>query len=126
MTNKFSYFLAAAAIIACREEHSARSPQTEATAIENRPAVDGSTNLTSSMKRALDRYAPGFVRFAPSEYAANTDTVPRVDADFNGDGIPDVALYGHDKARELLLVLLSSSDTVYRVFPLIENRLAGC
>lgn len=75
------------------------------------------------MKRALDLYAPGFGRFAPSEYAANTDTVSRVGADFNGDSIPDVALYGHDKTRELLLVLLSASDTVYRVFPLIENRL---
>lgn len=106
MTNKLSYFLVAAAIIACREEHRAGSPRTEVAAIENRPAVDGSTNLTSSMKRALDQYAPGFVRFTPGEYAANTNAVSRVDADFNGDSIPDVALYGHDKTRELLLVVL--------------------
>jgi hypothetical protein len=73
------------------------------------------------MRRILDAFAPQFIRFAASEYAEHVDTTYRADGDFNGDGIPDVALYGHDKARELLIVLLSDSDTVYRVVPL-ENR----
>jgi hypothetical protein len=77
--------------------------------------------LPVPMRRALDAYAPGFRRFAASEYAERQDTTYRADGDFNGDGIGDVALYGHDNTRELLIVLLSQSDSVYRVVP-IEDR----
>jgi hypothetical protein len=73
------------------------------------------------MRRALDAYAPRFRRFAASEYAERQDTTYRADGDFNGDGIGDVALYGHDDNRELLLVILSESEGVYRVVP-IEDR----
>jgi hypothetical protein len=79
--------------------------------------------LTPAMQRALNTYAPGFHRFAASEYARGVDTTYRADGDFNGDGIRDVALYGHDDARELLLVLLSGLDSVYRVIPLQERAL---
>jgi len=73
------------------------------------------------MVRALNGYAPQFHRFAASEYAPGVDTTYRADGDFNGDGVPDLALYGHDKTRELLFVLMSESDSVYRVVP-IEDR----
>ena len=78
--------------------------------------------LSVPMRRALDAYAPTFRRFAASEYAERQDTTYRADGDFNGDGIGDVALYGRDNTRELLIVLLSGSDSVYRVVP-IEDRL---
>jgi hypothetical protein len=73
------------------------------------------------MRRALDAYAPSFRRFAASEYAERQDTTYRADGDFNGDGIGDVALYGRDSTRELLIVLLSQGDTLYRVIPLDER-----
>jgi hypothetical protein len=73
------------------------------------------------MRRALDDYAPGFQRFTPGEYAPGVDTSYRADGDFNGDGVPDVALYGHDATRELLLVLLSATSRSYRVIPLQER-----
>jgi hypothetical protein len=77
--------------------------------------------LPVPMRRALDAYAPGFRRFAASEYAERQDTTYRAEGDFNGDGIGDVALYGHDDSRELLLVILSEPDSVYRIVP-IEDR----
>jgi len=73
------------------------------------------------MRLALDAYAPSFRRFAATEYAERQDTTYRADGDFNGDGIDDVALYGRDSTRELLFVLLSESDSVYRVVS-IEDR----
>jgi hypothetical protein len=73
------------------------------------------------MQRALDEFAPGFQRFTASEYAPGVDTTYRADGDFNGDGIPDLALYGHDASRELLLVLLSANAGSYRVIPLQER-----
>ena len=79
--------------------------------------------LKPAMARALDGYAPGFQRFAASEYAPRVDTTYRADGDFNGDSIPDVALYGHDKSRELLLVLMSAPDSSYRVVPILEAKL---
>lgn len=77
--------------------------------------------LTPGMQRALDEYAPGFQRFTASEYAPGVDTTHWADGDFNGDGIPDVALYGHDATRELLLVLLSANSRSYRAIPLQQR-----
>ena len=77
------------------------------------------------MQSALAKYAAGFALFAPREYAANqgSDTISRVNADFNGDGSEDAAVYGHDATRELLLILLSDSTGAYKVYPLSENKL---
>jgi hypothetical protein len=79
--------------------------------------------LTPAMLRALIVYTPHFQRFAASEYAQHTDTTYRADGDFNGDAIPDLALYGHDETRELLLVLLSEADSTYRVVPISASKL---
>jgi hypothetical protein len=79
--------------------------------------------LKPAMLRALNAYAPEFRRFAASEYAPRVDTTYRADGDFNGDGVPDLALYGHDKTRELLFVLLSEGDTTYRVVPIEARKL---
>lgn len=92
---------------------SSSTPPASATRIE--------PELPVPMRRALDAYAPRFRRFAASEYAERQDTTYRADGDFNGDGIGDVALYGHDDNRELLLVILSESEGAYRVVP-IEDR----
>jgi hypothetical protein len=79
--------------------------------------------LNERMQRALDTYAPGFQRFVAAQYVPDVDTTFRADGDFNGDMIPDLALYGHDKTRELLLVLLSQPDSSYRVIPLEDRQL---
>ena len=79
--------------------------------------------LKPTMVHALEAYAPGFQRFAASEYAQHADTTYRADGDFNGDAIPDLALYGHDQTRELLLVLLSGPDSTYRVVPIRASKL---
>ena len=101
------------------------------TSASSTPVVSSSTppasatriapELSVPMHRALDAYAPSFRRFAASEYAERQDTTYRADGDFNGDGIADVALYGRDNTREFLIVLLSQSDSVYRVVP-IKDR----
>src|SRR5258706_6823232 len=78
---------------------------------------------TPPMAKALNGYATHFVQFGADEYAPNMDTTTRVESDFNGDARRDVALYGHDTTRELLIVLLSKADTLYRVYPVRESRL---
>ena len=110
---------------ACSREPPAQSSQDVKLPAEHSPVATPSLGLAAPMERALSQYAPGFVRFAPREYAANagTHTVSRAEADFNGDSLPDVALYGHDETREILFVLLSVSDSVYRVYPISETRL---
>jgi hypothetical protein len=87
-------------------------------------AVRVEPHLNPAMQRALSAYAPGFRRFSADEYARGVDTSARADGDFNGDGLPDLALYGHDSSRELLFVLLSGPRSVYRVVPLREQALA--
>lgn len=80
-------------------------------------------SLTPPMANALNAYAARFVRFGAGEYAPNMDTTTLVESDFNGDARRDVALYGHDATRELLIVLLSQADSLYRVYPVRESRL---
>lgn len=84
-----------------------------------------SSILNPQMQRALEEFAPGFRRFAASEYAPGVDTTSRADGDFNGDGIADVALYGRDATRELLLVLLSAGARSYDVIPLQQRPFSG-
>lgn len=91
------------------------TPSASATRIE--------PELSAPMRRALDAYAPTFRRFATSDYAERQDTTYRADGDFNGDGLSDVALYGRDSTRELLIVLLSQSDSVYGVVALEDRPL---
>jgi hypothetical protein len=98
-----------------RKAHAADSFTPSANRIEPEP--------NRAMLRALKAYAPGFQRFAASEYAQRVDTTYRADGDFNGDGLPDLALYGHDSTRELLFVLLSRPDSNYRVIPIEDRKL---
>jgi hypothetical protein len=85
--------------------------------------------LSPSMQSALDTYSPGFQLFALSEYtpqvaeyAKPPQSLPLNQAagDFNGDGVPDLALHGHDQTRELVVVLLSRGDSSYQAIPLAE------
>jgi hypothetical protein len=79
--------------------------------------------LTADMRRALDSYAPGFTTFSKHEYAAGVENSSQAGGDFNGDGIQDVALYGHDQTRELLLVVLSDGRGRFGIVPLQERKL---
>jgi hypothetical protein len=116
--------LMAALIVSCGPEPKGVSSQTAtAAAVRVQAPSDHLAGLSAPMTRALNQYAPGFVQFRGPEYAPHNDTISRVDADFNGDKLPDVAVYGHDKRKEALLVVLSVSDSVYRVYPLFENSL---
>jgi len=83
--------------------------------------------LPHAMRTALDQFAPSFEPFSPAEYSRDvvpdstswlTNTPYQAKGDFNGDGLPDLALNGHDSTRELLIVLLSQPDSTYRVYPL--------
>jgi hypothetical protein len=80
--------------------------------------------MERAMQRAVESYAPDFQPFAASEYAAGVDTTSSARGDFNGDGVADVALYGHDDARELLFVVLSAPGARFNVVPLEEKPLA--
>ena len=83
--------------------------------------------LPQAMRTALDQFAPSFEPFSPAEYSRDVvtdsaswvaNTPYQAKGDFNGDGLPDLALNGHDDTRELLIVLLSQPDSSYKVYPL--------
>ena len=105
------------------EEGSDQIAQTSASTTPSVAVAQQPESLTPPMAKALNGYATHFVQFGANEYAANMDTTTRVESDFNGDALRDVALYGHDTTRELLIVLLSQADTLYRVYPISESRL---
>jgi len=72
--------------------------------------------LSEAMRSALDQFAATFEPFAPEEYnpelaaysaSRQNQRLYQAKGDFNGDGLADLALNGHDKTRELLIVILS-------------------
>ena len=80
--------------------------------------------LSEPMKAALKKYDADFAVWALTDYpqkriehypyAANS--LPyAVKGDFNGDGIDDMALTGHDKNANLVIVLLSTATVGYYV-----------
>jgi hypothetical protein len=81
------------------------------------------------MQRALDILVPGFEPFSLNEYSLQVaeysrppknELLNQASGDFNGDGIPDIALHGHDPSRELVVVLMSQSDSSYKAIPIAE------
>jgi hypothetical protein len=79
------------------------------------------------MRSALVQFAPTFEPFSPKEYTSDVladslgwqNSRPyEARGDFNGDGAIDVALNGHDKTRELLIVILSQPDGSYKLYAL--------
>lgn len=80
------------------------------------PRIEYSVVLSSAMASALRFYNPDFMlwgqkNFTPmlvSTYKYSLQSVPSaVIGDFNGDGIIDAVLMGHDKTDELLIAILS-------------------
>lgn len=106
------------------------SPTDTARPIHDSASAKAPPELPASMRQALDAYAPGFASFSLDQYSPRVmqyfrpndaepgDPLNRAEGDFNGDGVSDLALYGHDQTRELTIVLLSQPDRTYRVLPL--------
>lgn len=114
--------LAVGLLFACTRG-SERSDQPASSTAATPTVAPRADSLTAPMAKALNEFATNFVQFGAGEYAANMNTTTRVETDFNGDASPDLALYGHDSTRELLLILLSQGDSLYRVYPIRESRL---
>jgi hypothetical protein len=79
------------------------------------------------MQSALQKFAPTFEPFTTNEYDPEvvSDSVAwqakrpfEARGDFNGDGLEDRALNGHDASRELLIAILSQADSSYKVYAL--------
>ena len=134
MTMKLLYSIIAGLACACTKEKQSSSAILTADSIV--PVAGSISNtaapeLSAPMKRALDAYAPGFQLFTVSNFTTQVvsysqpptnEPLNRAAGDFNGDGVPDLALYGHDNSREMILVLLSVPDKTYKVFPLKEQQ----
>ena len=114
--------LAVGLLFACTRG-SERSDQPASSTAATPTVAPRADSLTAPMAKALNEFATNFVQFGAGEYAPNMNTTTRVESDFNGDASPDLALYGHDSTRELLLILLSQGDSVYRVYPIRESRI---
>lgn len=81
--------------------------------------------LPGPMRDALRAYAPGYTPWRLQDYdtevaarARGSGALPLFGAigDFNGDGVPDLVLQGHDATNELSFVILSNQ----RKFTVIE------
>ncbi len=91
--------------------------------------------LTVSMLRALDAWEPTFQPWEDRNYEDEIIHAYRFSAhqapfavvtDFNGDGLPDVALHGRTKRDDVVLALLSGSSGSYHVYPILQAPLARC
>lgn len=80
--------------------------------------------LPPAMRRALDSYAPGFRAWRLEDYgreaveawtADPTNALFGVVGDFNGDGVRDVALDGHDGTYSYRFVILSSDSATFTI-----------
>lgn len=120
-------FLIPAAFGCAKEQAPAGSRAASGTISSSAPKVD--LQISEQMHHVLDRFAPTFAPFAADEYSRDvladssmwqTSRPYEARADLNGDGLQDVALNGHDDARELLIILLSQPDSTYKVYPLKE------
>jgi len=134
MTILLRYSIIVGLACACTQEKQSSSAMltTDSTV----PVIDSISStaaleLSAPMKRALDAYAPNFQLFTLSDFTTQVvsysqpptnEPLNRAAGDFNGDGVPDLALYGHDNSREMILVLLSMTDKTYKVFPLKEQQ----
>lgn len=90
----------------------------------------GALKLSAPMSQALLRHAPDFKLWSladyPPEWIKNYPYTERsipyaVKGDFNGDGVEDASVAGHDQTSNLILVILSSR-TGYRVLTAKEDK----
>lgn len=91
---------------------------------------DRNLSLTAAMQKALNEYAPGFVAWKQGDYPPkriayypySAVSLPyAVKGDFNGDGIDDMALSGHDNDANITVALISSG-TVYHAEPILVGK----
>lgn len=82
------------------------------------------------MQKALDEYAPGFVAWKQGDYPPkriayypySSVSLPyAVKGDFNGDGIPDMVLEGHDNNANITVAFVSSG-TVYHPIDIARHE----
>jgi hypothetical protein len=85
--------------------------------------------LTLPMLRALDAWEPSFRPWQDRDYDWKIwclqhfpkDQAPfAAIGDFNGDGLPDVALHGRSGRQEVVVVLLSESSGAYAVHQVVR------
>jgi hypothetical protein len=81
-------------------------------------------SASPAMRRVLDSYAPGFRPWRLEDYGREgmeawagdpANALFAVVGDFNGDGVPDVALDGHDRTHNYRFVILSSDSATFTV-----------
>gem|GEM_PF-5532578 len=91
---------------------------------------DKNLSLSAAMQKALNEYAPGFVVWKQGDYPTkriafypySANSLPyAVKCDFNGDGIDDMAVSGHDNDANIIVVLISSG-TIYNAEPILVNK----
>ena len=87
--------------------------------------------LSEAMRQALNKYFPGLILWRISDYPAaqlkgypyEEKSLPYVVmGDFNGDGIEDAAIAGHNRESNLVLALISSGSASYRVLEVKEEK----
>ncbi len=84
-------------------------------ASEWKAEYDRNLSLSAAMQKALYEYAPGFVAWKQGDYPLkriahypySSVSLPyAVKGDFNGDGIDDMALSGHDNDANITVALV--------------------
>lgn len=87
-------------------------------------------DIPEQMRVALKKWDADFILWRSTQYSPylclNISTSPALAlnaglGDFNGDGLQDVVVAGHNDRSELLVVVLSQKNAGYKVFPLCSS-----
>jgi hypothetical protein len=124
------YWILVSAILACRSSEQTPGTAAASDSVSAAPVRTGdpiAPELSDPMRTALDDFAPGFERFALADYSpelvsslSSERPSYKAEGDFNGDGLPDIGLFGRDRTRELVIAVVSNPDGSYKVFQLKE------
>lgn len=100
----------------------------------NTSCIRHEINIPESMKETLKKWDSDFIVWRSTEYSPNLclniSTSPALAlnaglGDFNGDGIQDVVVAGHNSQDELLVVVLSQKDAGYKIAQLCSSGING-
>ncbi|HOC91402.1 MAG TPA: hypothetical protein PKH33_03425 [bacterium] len=99
---------------------------------DSAPVIEYRVTMPKEMKKTLEEYYPDFKVWDQSDFApviindiyvfSAKQTPSTVIADFNGDGVKDIALFGYDNTH-MRVICIMSNGIAFRAFEIVSYEL---